>query len=125
MNNNNVEFKVIEDQRVVVATIKGITFDAINVFNNKFMAHATSSLILEDAWSKTRNQKFYMPYSMKAVARCIPDDEFSVEKGKQIALKKLTEKYNNSLDRHLKHISDSMKKCIDNMDVYLKRHKMI
>lgn len=125
MNNNRVEFKVIEEQRVVVATIKGTTYDAINVFNSKFLAHATSSLVIDDMWVKNRNQKFFMPHSMKAVARCIPEDEFSVEKGKQIALKKLSEKYNKSLDRHLKHIHDDMKKCLDNMEVYLKRHKMI
>ena len=122
MKIENVEYKVIEDKRVVVASIRGISFDAINVFNNKFLAHATSHLDLVSAWD---NQKFMMPYSMKAIARCIPDDEFSVEKGKQIALKKLSEKYNRSLDRHLMHIANAMKKCLDNMDVYFTKHKMI
>ena len=121
MKNRNVEFKVIEDKRVVIATVRDITFDPIHVFNKKFMAHSTSNIELA-AWY---DQKFMMPNSMKAIARCIPEDEFSVEKGKQIALKKLTEKYNQSLDRHLKHISDSMKKCIDNMDIYLKEHKVL
>ena len=122
MKIENVEYKVIEDKRVVVASIRGISFDAINVFNNRFLAHATSHLDLVSAWD---DQKFMMPYSMKAVARCIPDDEFSVEKGKQIALKKLSEKYNRSLDRHLMHIANVMKKCLDNMDVYFTKHKMI
>ena len=121
MKNENVEFKVIEDKRVVIATIKGIAFDAIHVFNDKFMAHATSSLRVSSYY----DQKFMMPYSLKAVARCLPDDNFDVEEGKKIALKKLTEKYNNSLDRHLKHIYDSFDKCLDNMENYLKAHKVM
>lgn len=121
MKHDNVEYKVIEDKRIVVATIKDIQYDAMYVFNDKFMAHATSDIEV-GMWP---NQKFMMPYSMKAVARCDPNDEFSVEKGKQIALKKLSEKYNQSLDRHLVHISKAMKKCLDNMDVYLEKHKMI
>ena len=121
MKHDNVEYKVIEDKRIVVAQIYGISHDAINEFNDKFIAHATSNLDLH-AWY---DQKFMMPKSMKAVARCIPDDEFSVEKGKQIALKKLSEKYNNSLDRHLRHISKAMHKCLDNLDAYLVEHKMM
>ena len=121
MKHEYVEYKVIEDKRIVVAQISGIQYDAINVFNDKFMAHATSNLSMS-AW---RDQKFFMPKSMKSVARCIPEDEFSVEEGKRIALKKLSEKYNNSLDRHLRHIYNAMNKCLDNMGEYLKEHKMI
>ena len=121
MKHDNVEFKVIEDKRIVVAQISCIQYDAIHVFNEKFMAHATSNLNM-NAWY---DQKFFMPKSMKAVARCIPEDEFSVEEGKRIALKKLSEKYNNSLDRHLAHIAKSLQKCLDNMNVYLKTHKVI
>ena len=62
---------------------------------------------------------------MKSVARCIPDDEFSVEKGKQIARKKLTEKYNRSLDRHIGHIAKAMKKSLEKSEAYLKEHKVI
>lgn len=121
MKHDNVEYKVIPEKQIVTATIKGIQNDPIHVFNDRFMAHATSDIEIGAWW----NQKFMMPYSMKAVARCIPDDEFSVEKGKQIALKKLSEKYNRSLDRHLMHIANAMKKCLDNMDVYFTKHKMI
>lgn len=121
MKHDNVEYKVIEDKGIVVATIRCIGFDPIHVFNEKFMAHSTSCLKIDTYY----NQKFMMPYSMKAVARCNPEDEFSVEKGKEIALKKLSEKYNHSLDRHLKHIYDAMHKCLDNMDRYLEEHNMI
>ena len=121
MKNRNVEFKVIEDKRIVIATIKGIEYDPIRVFNKKFIAHSSSDLELS-AW---RNQKFHMPYSMKAVARCCPDDEFDVEKGKQIALKKLTEKYNNSLDKHMYHIANAMKKSLEKTESYMKAHKVI
>ena len=87
------------------------------------MTHATSDIIVAPMCDDS--QKFMMPYAMKAVARCIPEDEFSVEEGKKIALKKLTEKYNNSLDRHLKHIYNTFYKCLDNMEGYLKVHKVM
>lgn len=122
MKHENVEFKVIEDKRIVVAKISDISGDAIEAFNNKFLPHATSKLWMSAAWS---DQEFYMPISLKVVARCHPDDEFDVEKGKSIALKKLTEKYNNSLDRHLKHIYNALYKCLDNMEDYLKAHKVM
>lgn len=125
MKHDNVEYKVIEDKRIVVAQISNIKYDAINEFSDRFVAHATSSFCVTPTWNFKYDQKFVMPNSMKAVARCIPEDEFSVEKGKQIALKKLSEKYNNSLDRHLAHISKAMRKCLDNMDIYLKKHKMV
>lgn len=125
MKHENVEYKVIEDKGIVIATIHGIRFDAINVFNQKFFAHATSSLMVDHTWYGDYNQKFFMPNSLKAVARCCPSDEFDVEKGKQIALKKLSEKYNQSLDRHLKHMNVALHKCLDKMDDYLKEHKMI
>lgn len=122
MKHTNIEYKVIEDKRIVIATIKDIAYDPMNVFNQKFMAHSTSDIMLLGGYD---NQKFMMPHSMKAVARCIPDDEFSVEKGKQIARKKLTEKYNRSLDRHIAHIAKAMKKSLDKTEVYLKAHKVI
>lgn len=123
MKHTNVEYKVIEDKRIVIATIRGIAYDPIDVFNTKFMAHSTSDIAIGTTYNY--NQKFLMPYSMKAVARCIPDDEFSVEKGKQIALKKLSEKYNRSLDRHLAHIAQAMQKSMDKMNAYLETHKMV
>ena len=122
MKHEDVQFKVIEEKRIVIAKINYISEDAIRIFNDKFLAHATSDLWVNAEWG---DQKFYMPNSLKAVARCLPDDEFSVEEGKKIALKKLTEKYNNSLDRHLKHIYKAFYKCLDNMEGYLKAHKVM
>jgi hypothetical protein len=121
MKNRNVEFKVIEDKRIVIATIKGIEYDPIRVFNKKFIAHSTSNIELS-AWY---DQKFMMPHSMKAVARCCPDDKFDIEKGKQIALKKLNEKYNCSLDKHMMHIANAMKKSLEKTESYMKVHKVI
>lgn len=121
MKHEKVEFKVIEDKQIVVAMIKDIQYDAVHAFNNKFLPHANSDMYMNCFY----NEKFFMPHALKAVARCHPDDEFSVEKGKQIALKKLTEKYNASLDRHLGHIYKHLDKCLDNMAIYLAAHKVI
>lgn len=117
MKLDNVKYKVIEDMRIVIATIKGIKSDAVRTFNNRFLAHSTSDIEI-NCWD---NQRFMMPYSMKAVARCSPEDEFDVEKGKKIALKKLSEKYNRSLDKHLLNIFLEFVGCLDNMDEYFQK----
>lgn len=121
MDLNKVEYKVMPEHRVVIATIRNITYDPEHIFNDKFMPHASSKMYMNLIY----NQKFCMPDALKAVARCHPEDEFDAEKGKAIALNKLVEKYNESLDRHLYHIATSMRKCLDNMDTYLKKHKVI
>lgn len=121
MNINNIEYKVLEDKRIVIATIRAITFDPIMFFRKKFLSHATASLDM----LTFSDQKFCMPYTMRAIAKCDPNDEFDVEKGKAIARKKLVEKYNLSMDKHMLHYRNAMKKCLDHMDAYLKKHKMI
>jgi hypothetical protein len=98
MNHNRVTYKVIPEHRVVIAEIDSTDFDALREFNDKYLAHSTSALRLRvDKY----DEKFLMPHSFKAVARCHPEDEFDIEKGKRIALDRLADKYTNSLNRHL------------------------
>ena len=98
MNHNRVTYKVIPEHRVVIAEIDSTDFDALREFNDKYLAHSTSALRLRvDKY----DEKFLMPHSFKAVARCHPDDEFDVEKGKRIALDRLADKYTASLNKHL------------------------
>lgn len=124
MKLENVEFKVIPEHRIVVAQISGIRYDAIETFNYKFLPHAASGFLVNSYFCHG-DQRFYMPYSLKAVARCHPDDVFDVEKGKKIALDKLIDKYHISLDKHLMNIRKAMNRCLDNMDIYFEKHKRV
>ena len=121
MDINRIEYKVIEDKGIVVATIRNIEWDPSWFFNTHFLAHASASFQMLTFF----DQKFCMPYSMKAVAKCHPNDQFDVEKGKAIARKKLINNYNASIDRHITHYRKALQKCMDEMDIYLKKHKMI
>ena len=123
MNINKVKFLVDENNRVVVATIKHIRHDAIHEFNNKFLIHAGSDFYFDIGSDKC--QKFLMPYSLKAIAHCHPDDTFDVEKGKKIALDRLIDKYHDSLDRHVLNIASAFDKALCHVDEYFdKRYNM-
>ena len=98
MNHNRVTYKVIPEHRVVIAEINNTSSDAVREFNEKYLAHSTSSLWI-NVWHD--DERFYMPHAFKAVARCHPDDEFDIEKGKRIALDRLADKYTKSLNKHL------------------------
>ena len=115
MDNTRVEYKVIPEKGIVIAKIWGTNFDAIDAFNKKFLSTASSSL---DLSVFGRNEKFHMPYTFKAVSRCHPEDIFDEEKGKRIALNKLSEKYNRSLDKHLANIMLALDKALKGIDHY-------
>lgn len=115
MDNTRVEYKVIPEKGIVIAKIGGTYWDAMEAFNRKFLSTSTSSLEINNFG---RDEKFCMPYMFKAVARCHPEDIFDEEKGKRIALNKLSEKYNRSLDKHLANIMLALDKTLKNMDHY-------
>ena len=116
MDVSRVEYKEDKENRVVVAKISGIRDDAINKINDNFVNTVTSKIYFCDNWD--REHKYTMPYSLKAVARCMDGDEYSYEKGKQIALKKLTEKYNRSVDKRIFRFLKDMDLVLKNIDKY-------
>ena len=115
MDNTRVDYKVMPEQGIVIAKIVGTSFDAMDAFNRKFLSTATSALDLN---AYARDEKFHMPYAFKAVARCHPEDTFDENKGKRVALNKLSDKYNRSLDKHLANIMLALDKALKNMDLY-------
>ena len=117
MNYDRITFKVIPENKVVVAEVCNTRFDAVHAFNNKFLEQSSASLYLR---VYDDNNKFIMPDKFKAVARCHDEDEFNEEIGKNVALKKLVEKYNKSLNKHLAHILVHTNKALESMDVYFK-----
>lgn len=118
MDINRVEFQEIPSQGVVIARIKSTRYDAIDLINQKFIAHATSKILIEPASYGNIDNRYLMPNSLKAVARCHPDDTYSFEEGKRIALNKLIDKYHSSLDNRFALFLTDMDKVLKNMDKY-------
>jgi len=115
MKYDRITFKVIPEAKVVVAEINETSRDAVNTFNYKFLEQSTASLWINALYGDNR---FLMPYKFKAVAKCHGDDKFDEEVGKNIARKKLVNKYNKSLNKHLANIHSYMGKALMSMDEY-------
>lgn len=124
MDVSKVTYKEIKDKGIVIAQIDNIEFDALDKING-FISCATSKVNLHSAkfhWEKDsdlKERKYFMPTSMKSIARCHPNDTYSYEKGKSIALKKLSEKYNRSLDRRVARFTRDMSKAVKCAEKYL------
>lgn len=118
MKNERVTYQVFSSG-VIKATIKDCRLDAINVLNDKFIAHSTSCLYVG---ANKFDDRYLMPYSFTAIAKCSPEDEFDVERGKQIALSRLSEKYEKSLNKRLARFMLNLDKSLQKMDEYFKTH---
>lgn len=119
MNIDRVTFKVFPEHRVVVAEISNCTYDAKDTINS-IVASSTSAFCIV---SCRFDEQLLMDYSYKAVARCHPEDEFNEEAGKKIALKKLAEAYNKSLNKHVAAYLKHFEATTENLHSYLaKRH---
>lgn len=104
MDKTRVKYVVLPEKRIVKAVITNCEYDAIDMINERFLPTVTSGLFVMAPQSKNM-EKFLMRDTYIAVARCHPEDEFDVELGKKIAYEKLCDKYHDSLNRHLDHIS--------------------
>ena len=118
MNANNVEYRVYADKGIVVAIIRPDAYEALEEFNNKYMAQSTSGIKLGFNWSST-SPHFGMPKKLTAVAKCHPEDTFNEELGKRIAFNKLRKKYNESKNKRLYKILECLHKSIKLLDADL------
>ena len=121
MDTNRVQYKVIKEHGIVVAEIDCTKWDAIEEFNNRFLAHSTDSLKIDIA--KWNDEHFVMPKAFKAVAKCHEDDVFDENIGKRIALNKLIDKYERSKNNKLAHIMIAFDKTLKAMDKYFETHE--
>ena len=107
MNNKNtilgyhVEYKVIPEHKVVIASIKGTWRAAFELFTQKYIAPVTTQFVVTDEWRFCKKNRLLMPNSFKAIAHCCDGDVFDAEKGKEIAYNKLADKFCNSLYKRM------------------------
>mgnify|MGYP006992105700 CR=1 FL=1 len=116
MDIERVKYVVIKDKGIVRAIISDCKYDAFDAFDRKIMLPSTHYLTL---CANGEHEKFIMPYQFSAVAKLHPEDEWDEETGKKIALKKLSEQYNRSLDKRLFNMYNALSSVTEKLKDYL------
>ena len=112
-----IEYKVYKEQGVVVAIAKDCVYDAINRFDTKFVK--TTSAYLNISFGSLfsfPDLRFYMPNTIRAVARLNPEDEWNENIGKEIAFKKLCNKYEQAITKRMRNIFEVLRGVLDKAD---------
>lgn len=107
-----IKYNVIESQRKVVAKIDNCENDAYNVISK-----ACNGML-----EFFNGESFKLPTYFTAVAKCHPDDEFDIEKGKEIARKRVIEKYNDAMSYILLDFATVFDICADNIDKVIDKY---
>jgi len=140
---NMIQYQVNEETKVVTASVSGVKYDAIETMLKSFRKF---NLILSDKdvmvemlrdedgefnpdttsiieSPMTTCSKYMLPDTLTATAKYDPNDpnEFSVERGKQIARRRLYNQYNiayqSALDNLIINIKDSAVKMCEQLAI--------
>ena len=133
-NSAMIKYDVNEETKVVVASVEGIAYDAINTMlkalRRQNIITTESFMVIESDESadirkskftemhSTVCKKYLLPNELKSEAHYDPQDpnEFSVERGKQIARRRLYDAYNKVFKRALNEIIASVVCAVNDMD---------
>ena len=133
-NSAMIKYDVNEETKVVVASVEGIAYDAINTMlktlRRQNIITTESFMVIESDESadirkskftemhSTVCKKYLLPNELKSEAHYDPQDpnEFSVERGKQIARRRLYDAYNKVFKRALSEIIASVVCAVNDMD---------
>ena len=133
-NSAMIKYDVNEETKVVVASVEGIAYDAINTMlktlrRQNIIATESFMVIESDESADIRKSKFtemhstvckkyLLPNELKSEAHYDPQDpnEFSIERGKQIARRRLYDAYNRVFKRALNEIIASVVCAVNDMD---------
>lgn len=112
-----IEYRVYKEQGIVVAIAKDCVYDAINKFNTKYVKTTSSYLHISfGSLFSFPDLRFYMPNTIRAVARLHPKDEWNEYTGKEIAYKKLCNKYEQAIAKRMRNIFDVLRGVLDKAD---------
>lgn len=133
-NSAMIKYDVNEETKVVVASVEGIAYDAVNtmlkalrrqniIITESFMVIESdeSADIRKSKFTEMHStvcKKYLLPNELKSEAHYDPQDpnEFSVERGKQIARRRLYDAYNKVFKRALNEIIASVVCAVNDMD---------
>ena len=137
-NSAMIKYDVNEETKVVVASVEGIAYDAIDTMLKTFRRQniiLTESFMTIESGEPDENgkynldeskfieehttvcKKYLLPNSLMSEARYDPEDpnEFSIERGKQIARRRLYDAYNKVFKKALEAIVESTAAAIGDM----------
>ena len=133
-NSAMIKYDVNEETKVVVASVEVIAYDAVNTMlkalrRQNIIATESFMVIESDESADIRKSKFtemhstvckkyLLPNELKSEAHYDPQDpnEFSIERGKQIARRRLYDAYNKVFKRALNEIIASVVCAVNDMD---------
>lgn len=133
-NSAMIKYDVNEETKVVVASVEGIAYDAVNTMlkalRRQNIITTESFMVIESDESadirkskftemhSTVCKKYLLPNELKSEAHYDPQDpnEFSIERGKQIARRRLYDAYNKVFKRALNEIIASVVCATNDMD---------
>ena len=133
-NSAMIKYDVNEETKVVVASVEGIAYDAVNTMlktlrRQNIIATESYMVIETDDSNDIRKSKFtevhstvckkyLLPNELKSEAHYDPEDpnEFSIERGKQIARRRLYDSYNRAFKKALTEIIASVICAANDMD---------
>ena len=133
-NSAMIKYDVNEETKVVVASVEGIAYDAVNTMRKALRRQniitTESFMVIESDESadirkskftemhSTVCKKYLLPNELKSEAHYDPQDpnEFSIERGKQIARRRLYDAYNKVFKRALNEIIASVVCAVNDMD---------
>lgn len=133
-NSAMIKYDVNEETKVVVASVEGIAYDAVNTMlkalRRQNIITTESFMVIESDESadirkskftemhSTVCKKYLLPNELKSEAHYDPQDpnEFSIERGKQIARRRLYDAYNKVFKRTLNEIIASVVCAVNDMD---------
>lgn len=133
-NSAMIKYDVNEETKVVVASVEGIAYDAVNTMlktlRRQNIITTESFMVIESDESadirkskftemhSTVCKKYLLPNELKSEAHYDPQDpnEFSVERGKQIARRRLYDAYNKVFKKALNEIIASVVCAANDMD---------
>lgn len=87
-----IKYFINEEKRQVIGLLNGTRWDAYNKI---------SKMVRDTDFCVAAHKKYMMPSEYRVVVQCDPADEFNPEVGKQIAKKRILDRYYAALDKRV------------------------
>ena len=93
-----IKYFINEEKRQVIGLLENTRWDAYNKI---------SKMVRDTDFCVAASEKYMMPNEFKVVVQFDPNDEFSVEVGKNIAKKRILDRYYPALDKRVNKFFDA------------------
>ena len=106
-----IKYYVNENEKLVVGVLNGTSYDAAHKINK----------MIGDLPFCACSEKYIMPSCFKAIVMCDVNDEFDIEKGKEIAKQRIMDRYYKSFDKKMDKFREDLLmlngKCFESVEI--------